>query len=85
MNPVALPASFQDAVITEAVKLVEESGPLADAQAMRQAMSLGTDAPGRIVERARILGQRLGLQAEVARGPARLEVRGAAREDGPVR
>ncbi|MDM0023246.1 DUF2868 domain-containing protein [Variovorax saccharolyticus] len=70
MNPVALPASFQDAVITEAVKLVEESGPLADAQAMRQAMSLGTDAPGRIVERARILGQRLGLQAEVARGRA---------------
>ena len=70
MNPVAPPASFQDAVITEAVKLVEESGPLEDAQAMRQAMNLRPDAAGRIVERARILGQRLGLQAEVARGRA---------------
>lgn len=70
MNPVAHPSSFQDATITEAVQLVEEAGPLDDAQAMREAMRLHQDPSRRIVERARILGQRIGLQGEWARAQA---------------
>jgi hypothetical protein len=70
LNPGALPFSFQDAAIAEAVQLVEEAGPLDDAQAMRQAMAARTDAGGRIIERARVLGQRLGLQDELARARA---------------
>jgi hypothetical protein len=67
LNPGALPFSFQDAAIAEAVQQVEEAGPLDDAQAMRQAMALYADGGGRIVERARLLGQRIGLQDELAR------------------
>ncbi|MDR6539510.1 DUF2868 domain-containing protein [Variovorax soli] len=70
MNPGALPYSFQDATIAEAVQLVEEAGPLDDAQAVREAVALRTDGAGRIVERARLLGQRIGLQDELARARA---------------
>lgn len=77
MNPAApaplSPALFlplPDAVITEAVALIEMSGPLDDAQAMRQAMVGNDDGRGRIVARARILGDRAGLQAELARARA---------------
>jgi hypothetical protein len=70
LNSVAPPSSFQDAAITEAVKLIEETGPLDDAQAVRQAMALHGDAAARIAERARLLGQRIGLQAEMARARA---------------
>lgn len=68
MNPAApLTSSLQDAILVEAVQLVEETGPLDDAQAMRTAAALQPDGAGRIIERARILGQRIGLQAEFAR------------------
>jgi hypothetical protein len=67
LNPVARQSAFQDAVTTEAVQLVEQAGPLDDAQAMREAMRLRPDGAGRIAERARILGQRIGLQDELAR------------------
>ena len=67
MNNVAGESDFQDAVITEAVHLVEESGPLDDAQAVREALALRRDGAGRIVERARVLGARIGLQDELAR------------------
>lgn len=70
MNPVAPPSSFQDAALTEAVKLIEEAGPLDDAQAVRQAMAAQGDPAARIAERARLLGQRIGLQAELARARA---------------
>ncbi|MDN8614551.1 DUF2868 domain-containing protein [Variovorax ginsengisoli] len=70
MNSVALPSSFQDAAVTEAVKLIEETGPLDDAQAVRHAMALQGDAAARIAERAQLLGQRIGLQAEMARARA---------------
>ncbi|MDM0104030.1 DUF2868 domain-containing protein [Variovorax sp. J22R24] len=63
----AHPSPFQDATITEAVQLVEETGPLDDTQAMREAMSLQQDPVRRIVERARVLGQRIGLESEWAR------------------
>ncbi|MGJ7509052.1 DUF2868 domain-containing protein [Variovorax sp. GT1P44] len=70
MNPLAPTSPFQDATITEAVQLVEEAGPLDDAQAVREAMRLRTDAAGRIVERANLLGQRIGLQDTLARARA---------------
>ena len=64
------PLFFQDAAIAEAVQRVEETGPLDDAQAMREAMALDADGGGQIVERARLLGQRIGLQDELARARA---------------
>ncbi len=67
MNPEAQPSAFQDATITEAVQLAEQAGPLDDAQAVRDAMALHADGPMRVAERARVLGQRLGLQDELAR------------------
>ena len=71
MNPAAQHRfAFQDATITEAVQLVEEAGPLDDAQAVREAAALRADGGGRLVERARILGQRIGLQDELARARA---------------
>ncbi|MES2529915.1 MAG: DUF2868 domain-containing protein [Pseudomonadota bacterium] len=57
-----------DAVITEAVQLVEEAGPLEDAQAMREAAMAHADESSRIDARARHLGLRLGLPQELARG-----------------
>jgi hypothetical protein len=62
--------SFEDAVIAEAVQQVEETGPLDDAQALREAMALHVDGAGRILERARRLGERIGLQDELARARA---------------
>ncbi len=56
--------------MTEAVQLIEETGPLDDAQAMREASALRPDGAGRITERARILGQRVGLQPEISRARA---------------
>ncbi|OUM02871.1 DUF2868 domain-containing protein [Variovorax sp. JS1663] len=70
MNSGAPHFSFQDAVIAEAVQQVEETGPLDDAQAMREAIALRSDGAGRILERARRLGQRIGLQDEWARARA---------------
>ncbi len=56
-----------NAVITEAVQLVEQAGPLDDAAAMREAMAQPDDAPARIARRAAVLGERTGLQAELRR------------------
>ncbi|RZL88241.1 MAG: DUF2868 domain-containing protein [Variovorax sp.] len=67
MTPAAHPSAFQDATITEAVQLVEEAGPLDDAQAIREALALRRDGSGRITERARILGARSGLLDELSR------------------
>ncbi|MGJ7541961.1 DUF2868 domain-containing protein [Variovorax sp. LT1R16] len=56
-----------NALITEAVQLIEEAGPLDDAAAMREAFARRSDTPGRIAQRAQLLGQRLGLPHELAR------------------
>lgn len=56
-----------NALITEAVQLIEEAGPLDDAAAMRDAFARRPDTPSRIAHRAQLLGQRLGLQSELAR------------------
>lgn len=57
-----------DAVITEAIRWVEQNGPLDDAQAMRTAItSRKTEPHAQIAERARQLGERIGLQHELSR------------------
>jgi hypothetical protein len=60
-------SAFPDAVVTEAIRWVEQSGPLDDAQAMRTAASRAADGPTRIIDRALQLGGRIGLQPELAR------------------
>ncbi len=55
------------AVITEAVRFVEEAGPLDDGAAMRGAVMGQRDPARRIVLRAQALGERIGLKAELAR------------------
>ena len=62
------PSSFQDATLTEAVRLIEETGPLEDSQAMREATAAGPT--GRIICRARLLADRTGLASEFARARA---------------
>ncbi len=62
--------TLADAVVTESVRWVEATGPLDDAEAVRAAMSVPDDvgnSAARITERARLLGRRIGLEAEVAR------------------
>jgi hypothetical protein len=59
--------AFPDAVITEAIRWTEQNGPLDDAQALRLASSRAADAHGQITERALLLGERIGLQPELAR------------------
>lgn len=52
------------AATVRAVQLIEEDGRLEDGQAMRQAFAARPDGAGRVVERAWLLGERLGLQRE---------------------
>ncbi|RYF34185.1 MAG: DUF2868 domain-containing protein [Comamonadaceae bacterium] len=67
LNPAWRDTAFTDAVLTESVRWVEEAGPLDDSEAVRSALSRSSDAPGRIALRARALGERIGLQAELGR------------------
>ena len=56
--------------LSEAVRLLEERGPLEDSDAMRQASALGAAGAGhaaQIATRAAALGERLGLRAGLAR------------------
>ncbi|HAC66604.1 MAG TPA: DUF2868 domain-containing protein, partial [Pseudomonas sp.] len=56
--------AFEDLWLTEALRLTEEdSGPLEDAEANRQARAAGGAFETRMVTRARLLGQRDGLLA----------------------
>ena len=67
MNPAWRDTAFTDAVLTESVRWVEEAGPLDDSEAVRSALSRSSETPGRIALRARALGERIGLQAELGR------------------
>ncbi|BEP61223.1 DUF2868 domain-containing protein [Variovorax sp. V213] len=60
-------SAFPDAVITEAIRWTEEKGPLDDVQAMRIAASRASNEHARITARALELGERIGLQPELAR------------------
>ena len=59
--------AFTDAVITEAIRWTEQNGPLDDAQALRTAASRAADSHRQVTERALLLGERIGLQPELAR------------------
>lgn len=56
-----------DALFIEAIALVEQAGPLEDAQAMRTAAAARNDSESRIAARARALGARIGLQETLDR------------------
>lgn len=63
--PTAASASpLARAAVARAVALIEEDGPLDDAEAMRAAFAARSDGAGRIAERAWQLGLRLGLPQE---------------------
>lgn len=67
MNTALRRPALGDAVLTESVRWAEQSGPLDDAHAMRQAVAGGGDMPQQIASRATHLGQRIGLQDELQR------------------
>ncbi|MEJ8851425.1 DUF2868 domain-containing protein [Variovorax rhizosphaerae] len=58
---------LKDAVIAEAVQLIEQTGPLDDAAAMREAALIRSSPAGRVAHRAAVLGERIGLHAELLR------------------
>lgn len=53
--------------MVHAVRALEQTGPLDDAQAMAEAFARHTHPQARLRERAWLLGQRLGLPAQMAR------------------
>lgn len=69
MNSALRESVLSNAVICEAVRLIEETGPLDDAAAVREilAQSPPTDMRTLVTRRALALGQRIGLQNELVR------------------
>ena len=64
----ALPKSLLAQVwVAEAVQLIEQNGPLDDAQALARAHRSGLSLREQLRERAWLLGERLGLAAQLAR------------------
>lgn len=61
------PASFRDTALAHAVRLLEEAGSLDDSGEMALAHARQHTEQERILERARLLGARLGLLADWAR------------------
>ncbi len=53
--------------MTEAIRLIESAGPLDDQSILRQVARSTEPAPGPLVQRARLLGERLGLAQRLAR------------------
>ena len=56
-----------EAAVWRAVQLIEQDGPLEDGQALRQAFAAQAGDASRLLERAWLLGRRLGLDREWAR------------------
>lgn len=67
MNRPPQALSFRDTVLFHAVRLVEEAGPLDDAAELAQAHARRSTDQARLIERARLLAQRLGLADDWAR------------------
>lgn len=67
MNTALRQPALRDAVLTESVRWAEQTGPLDDAEALRQALAGGGAIPHQIAVRAGHLGQRIGLQDELQR------------------
>lgn len=58
---------FSNVLLAQAVQLVEDQGPLEDSEAMSQAFRTQSGREERLLERARLLAQRIGLEGELAR------------------
>ncbi|HEY4542786.1 MAG TPA: DUF2868 domain-containing protein [Noviherbaspirillum sp.] len=56
---------FDDLLIAEAVRAIEHEGPLEDEAEMRDAFRFAESREARLLERARLLGQRLRLDLEL--------------------
>lgn len=67
MTPRPAHASFRDLALAHAVQAIEAGGALDDANEMALAFDRQTSDQGRLLERARLLAQRLGLVDEWAR------------------
>jgi len=55
------------AVVADAVQRIEADGPLDDAAALRHAFAAQSTRAGQVQQRAWLLGERLGLPAELER------------------
>ena len=67
-DPAAAPPSpLATALVLDAVQRIEAAGPLDDASALQQAFHTQPTRAAQVRQRAWLLGQRLGLQAELAR------------------
>ena len=64
------PATFDDAIVTETIRLVETRGPLEDAQAMRTAAHAPLGREQQVTLRARLLGERFDLAGHLERARA---------------
>jgi len=62
-----VPLSFADALTTEAIRRIESDGPLEDQSVLRQLAHAPEPAPWPLVQRARLLAERLGLPGRLAR------------------
>jgi len=58
---------LSDVMLTQTVRLIEESGPLEDSEAMGHAFRGKSGREDRLIERAWVLGQRLKLNVEIER------------------
>jgi hypothetical protein len=60
-------SSFSGVLLAQTIRLIEDQGPLEDSEAMRQAFRSHPGREARLIERARLLAQRVGLNEELAR------------------
>ena len=58
---------LSDALLTESIRLIEEQGPLDDAQALRGALAVAGSREQQVTQRACLLADRLDLQARLQR------------------
>ena len=65
--PTADRTPLATAVVLEAVQRIEAAGPLDDQAALQQAFRTRPTRAAQVAERGWLLGQRLGLPAELAR------------------
>ncbi|RZL66104.1 MAG: DUF2868 domain-containing protein [Variovorax sp.] len=67
LNTALRQPAFESSVITESIRWAEQTGPLDDAEALRQATAGGGAVPVQITARAAHLGRRIGLQDDLQR------------------
>lgn len=58
---------FEDVLVARTIRTIEEAGPLEDAQALRDAAKRAPTRERQVIERARVLGRRIGLLADLKR------------------